>query len=48
MPNMSSRAAMLQRLPAGVGFDEFDALPAAFDALRKPSADCKILIDPAA
>ena len=26
----------------------FDALPAAFDALRKPSADCKILIDPAA
>lgn len=26
----------------------FDGLPAAFDALRKPSADCKILIDPAA
>ena len=26
----------------------FDALPAAFDALRTPSADCKILIDPAA
>jgi (R,R)-butanediol dehydrogenase/meso-butanediol dehydrogenase/diacetyl reductase len=26
----------------------FDDLPAAFDALRKPSADCKILIDPAA
>ncbi len=26
----------------------FDALPAAFEGLRKPSADCKILIDPAA
>ena len=24
----------------------FDGLPVAFDALRKPSADCKILIDP--
>lgn len=26
----------------------FDGLPAAFDNLRQPSADCKILIDPAA
>lgn len=27
---------------------DFSGLPAAFDALRTPSADCKVLIDPAA